>query len=97
MLGIALMLSAVPSIAMARAKAPPDISGTWKLDIDNSESLQAKLERMQPEMPGGGPMMGGGPMAGGPMGGMPDMGGGMDGPPGGRGGTWTWIRRATRS
>ena len=76
LLGMALMLSVVPSIGVAKDKAPSDLSGTWKLNEEKSESLQEKLEQMGPP-----PMMGGGPMGGGPP-----MGGGMGPPRGGRGG-----------
>lgn len=73
LIGIALLLSVVPSVSAARDKAPPVLSGTWKLNEQKSESLQDEMDKDGPPH-----MMGGGPMMGGGMGGM---GGGMGGPP----------------
>lgn len=84
----AIMLLTVPSIGSAKDKAPPpDLSGSWSLNVEKSESLQEKMESVRSRMMGGGGGMGGPPggMGGGP-GGMGGGPGGMGGPPPGMGG-----------
>lgn len=88
--GISLLLFSSISTAETPQDGPPNLSGTWELNEEDSDNLREKMMEARRSGGSGGSRSGGGGFGGGMGGGRGGMGGGMGagrgGMSGGRGG-----------
>ncbi|MEE8368907.1 MAG: hypothetical protein V3S30_11400 [Thermoanaerobaculia bacterium] len=75
--GISLLLFSSISTADTPQNGPPDLSGTWELNEEDSDNLREKMMEARRSGGSGGSRSGGGGFGGGMGGGRGGMGGGM--------------------